>query len=87
MKTTHKLPKFQPSEYSKQSQMLNVNMDQSRTRGKRVGNGLKDWKSYYVLYCHLVISGLILAMFLRSQSYDFDVIALTEAPSGVEWLC
>ena len=31
----------------------------------------------------LAIFGLILAMFLTSQSYDFDVIAHAEAPSGV----
>ena len=27
---------------------------------------------------------LILAIFLRSQSYNFDVIAHAEAPSGVD---
>ena len=35
----------------------------------------------------LVIFGLILAMFLRSQSRDYDAIAHTGAPLGVEWLC
>ena len=26
-------------------------------------------------------------MFLKSQSYDFDVIAHAGAPLGVDWLC
>ena len=30
--------------------------------------------------------GLILAMFLTSQSYDFDAFAHAAAPLGVEWL-
>ena len=34
----------------------------------------------------LVIFGLILAMFFKSLSYDFDVIAHAGAPLGVEWL-
>ena len=34
----------------------------------------------------LVIFVLILAMFLRSQSKDFDTIAHAGAPLGVEWL-
>ena len=37
-------------------------------------------QSTYVLHCHLVIFGLILAIFLRSQSYKFDVIADAGAP-------
>ena len=35
--------------------------------------------------CFLAIFGLILAMFLTSQPYDFDAFA--GAPLGVEWLC
>ena len=31
--------------------------------------------------------GLILAMFLTFQSYDFDAFEHTGAPLGVEWLC
>ena len=36
--------------------------------------------------CFLAIFGLILAMFLTSQPYDFDAIAHAGAPLGVEWL-
>ena len=110
--------------------------NRSRMGGKGVGNGLKYWKTNYLLYCHLVIfgytsqipverfwcrcthmtliwCGMIVKnfvwivrtvfetiekfknghfwanfdwLFLRSQSYDFDVIAHTGAPFGVEWL-
>ena len=56
--------------------------NQSRMCGKGVGNGSEYLKTNYVLYCHLVILGLIYAMFLTSQSYDFDVIA--HAGAGVE---
>ena len=35
----------------------------------------------------LAIFGLILAMFLTSQPYDFDTFAHTGAPLGVEWPC
>ena len=35
----------------------------------------------------LAIFGLILAMFLTSQPYDFDAFAHAGAPLGVEWLC
>ena len=31
--------------------------------------------------------GLILAMILTPQSYDFDIIAHAGAPLGVKWLC
>ena len=34
--------------------------------------------------CFLAIFGLILAMFLTSQSYDFDTFAHAGAPLGVE---
>ena len=34
----------------------------------------------------LAIFGIILAMFLSSQSYDFDAIAHAGAPLDVEWL-
>ena len=37
--------------------------------------------------CFLAIFGLILAMFLTSQPYDFDAFAHAGAPLGVEWLC
>ena len=37
--------------------------------------------------CFLAIFGLILAMFLTSQPYDFDAFAHAGAPVGVEWLC
>ena len=37
--------------------------------------------------CFSAIFGLILAMFLTTQSYDFDAIAHAGAPLGVEWLC
>ena len=37
--------------------------------------------------CFLAIFGLILAMFLISQPYDFDAFAHAGAPLGVEWLC
>ena len=36
--------------------------------------------------CFLAIFGLILAMFLTSQPYDFDAFAHAGAPLGVEWL-
>ena len=35
----------------------------------------------------MIIFGLILAMFLTFQSYDFDAFEHTGAPLGVEWLC
>ena len=35
----------------------------------------------------LAIFGRTFAMFLTSQSYDFDAIAHAGAPLGVEWLC
>ena len=35
----------------------------------------------------MAIFGLILAMFLTSQSYDCDTFAHVAAPSSVEWLC
>ena len=35
----------------------------------------------------LAIFGLILAMFLTFQSYNFDAFAHAGAPLGVEWLC
>ena len=54
--------------------------------GKGVGKRLKYRKTNYVLYCHLAIFGLILAMFLTSQSYDFDVTTYPEARLGVECL-
>ena len=44
---------------------------------------LKSEKNY-LLYCHLAIFGVILAMFLESQSYDFDAIAHAGASLGVE---
>ena len=34
--------------------------------------------------CFLAIFGLVLAMFLTSQSYDSDAIAHAGAPLGVE---
>ena len=34
--------------------------------------------------CHLVNLRLIVGIFLRSQSYDFDAIVHTGAPLGVE---
>ena len=34
--------------------------------------------------CFSAIFGLILAIFLTTQSYDFDAIAHTGAPLGVE---
>ena len=34
--------------------------------------------------CFLVIIGLILAMFLTFESYDFDAFEYTGAPLGVE---
>ena len=37
--------------------------------------------------CFLAIFGLILAMFLTSQPYDFDAFAHAGAPLGVERLC
>ena len=37
--------------------------------------------------CFLAIFGLILAIFLTSQPYDFDAIAHAGAPLGVEGLC
>ena len=37
--------------------------------------------------CFSAIFGLILAMFLTTQSYDFDAIAHAGAPLSVEWLC
>ena len=37
--------------------------------------------------CFSAIFGLILAMFLTTQSYNFDAIAHAGAPLGVEWLC
>ena len=37
--------------------------------------------------CFLAIFGLILAMFLTSQPYDFDGFAQAGALLGVEWLC
>ena len=59
--------------------------------GKRIGNGFKIEKQLRILLRqnslqHLInfdlkIFGL---MFLRCQSYDFDVIAHTGAPLGVE---
>ena len=36
--------------------------------------------------CFSAIFGLILAMFLTTQSYDFDAIAHAGAPLGVKWL-
>ena len=63
-----------------------TNINQSRICVKEVENGLKYWKTNYVLHCHLVFFGLILAMFLRSQSYDFVVTAHTGALLGVELL-
>ena len=33
------------------------------------------------------IFGIILAMFLTFQSYDFDAFEYAEAPLDVEWLC
>ena len=47
--------------------------DQSRMCGKRVGNRLKNCKTKYVLHWHRIrsrIFGLILALFLRYQSYN-----------------
>ena len=35
----------------------------------------------------LAIFGLILAMFLTFQSYNFDAFEHAGAPLGVEWLC
>ena len=47
--------------------------NQNRMCGKGVGNELKYWKTN-VLYSHIAIFELILAMFLIFQSCDFDVI-------------
>ena len=46
----------------------------------------ENWKKSKI-GCFLVIFGLILAMFLTTQSYDFNAIAHAWAPLGVEWLC
>ena len=43
--------------------------------GEGVENELKYGKSNYLLYGHLVIFGPIMQIFLRSQSYDLDIIA------------
>ena len=36
--------------------------NQSRIWGKAIGNGLKFWKTNYLLHCHLIIFGPILAV-------------------------
>ena len=50
---------------------------------KREGNELNQNTEKPLMY-FIVIFGLILAIFLRSQSYNFDAIADTGAPSGAE---
>ena len=58
-------------------------LNQSRMCDKREGNELNQNTEKPLMY-FIVIFGLILAIFLRSQSYDFDAIADTGAPSGAE---
>ena len=47
---------------------------------------IAEIKTNYLL-CHLVIFWLILAIFLRSQLFNFAAIVHAGAPLGVEWLC
>ena len=58
---------------------------QSRMCGKKESETDYNFeKTNYVLSCHLLTFGVILAMFLRSQSYDVDLIAHLRPQYGVK---